>query len=274
MYTLFLSALLLSQPTPSDDIGRGLLLHMDSQCETVRESALTIKDVAWQEDRKGYFWVNRPIGKCWPSVRPFQSIAEALELARVEDKPLGTVEERGLGSQLLDPPSPEGQAIFEAYTTIPFPVPVPKGKMPAYSAKTIRTIFNRVYRKPSASIGGVSAQLVYDVVMKDRVHDEVELWLKVLRATTSQRRKALGRAYAQAAKQPGFEPYTYLAGVAEQLLGKDAPLDGYRVVGTVLRRSLDGTLGTVVTLFVQVLDDYDPEFAKQVRKPLLTARGS
>lgn len=108
-------------------------------------------------------------------------------------------------------------------------------------------------------------------MMKARVRAEVELWLKVLAATSPQQRKALGRAYTEAVKQPGFDSYTYLSGVSEQLLGKDAPLEAYRVVGIVLRRTLDGTLGTVTTLWVQVLDDYDPEFAKGARA-LLAAR--
>lgn len=259
MHALVLS-LFLSQTAPPDAFGRGLLRQLAGTCEPVAESPLTVKVAAYEQRDAGSVrvWTAWPIGRCWPPRgRPFQLIADALEVARLEDGPLG--------AEVTVPPVDASRTAFTTLTTVPFPPAVEATTMPAYSVKTIRSVFTRVYRKPTATLDGVSAQLVYDTVMKARVRTEVDLWLKVLGATKPQQRKTLGRAYAEAAKQPGFESYSYLSGLSEQLLGKGAPREAYRVLGIVLRRTLDGTLGTVTTLWVQVLEDYDPELAKGAR---------
>ncbi|MCU0698795.1 MAG: hypothetical protein MUC96_20020 [Myxococcaceae bacterium] len=264
--TATLLALLLSQSTP-DAFGRGLLHRLAVTCAPAESSTLTLKVAAMDSLGDGGVvtrWKEWPVSQCRPPRgRPFSLIASALTFAATEEGPIG--------AEVVRPDiDAEDHVAFAKLVGVPYPKPSQPGELPKYSPKLIRTVFDRVYRKPDQDVGGVRAQLVYDVIFKDRVRAEVKEWVLFLGSTTPRQRSDLAKAYAAAARRPDFESFTHLSGVAKQV-APELSLGGFRVAGIILRRSADGTLPTVLNLWVRVLDDYDPELAKETRAALLRA---
>jgi hypothetical protein len=266
--TSFVAALILSQANASPEaFRRGLLHRLAGTCAQAESSSLTLKVAAMDALPDGGVvtrWKAWPVGRCTPPRgRPFELIASALSLATMEDGPIG--------AEAVRPPfGAEDREGFAKLTGVPYPPPPAPGELPRYSVKTILTVFERVYRRPTQDLGGVRAQLVYDAIFKERVRAEVKAWQAVLSGTTPRQRSELAKAYAEAARTEGFDAFTHLNAVAKQV-APELPLDGFRVVGIILRRSADGTLPTVLGLMVRVLDEYDREFAKETRAGLLRA---
>jgi len=141
-----------------------------------------------------------------------------------------------------------------------------------FNAKKLSALFDRIYVKPTDTVGGMPGQLVYDVFFKDAVTRFArEVALIKSKVPAAQLAKLL-KAYQAAAKQDGsrFRGAPYLKQAAVTALPGDpeqAPRAG-RTLGVMLRRTADGTWPTINHLLRKVVTDYDPELARELGKSL------
>ncbi len=132
----------------------------------------------------------------------------------------------------------------------------------SYNPAAVDAIMKVLYVAPSDGKLGASAQLLYDVGFKDMVRETAS---EVGRYTQT---KGWLAAKTERAKKMLATPNSYLRGsydawanelpAAKPADGEEAYGDG-GLVGTLIRRSLDGTLPPMLTAFGRALKDYDPE---------------
>jgi hypothetical protein len=136
----------------------------------------------------------------------------------------------------------------------------------AYDPAAIQAAFDRVYPKPSALLGGVPAQKVYDLLFKDWVEGRAEVLADALGRPGLLADRA--QEYRTATAAAGFNGPGFAYDLARKLEG---PLKHEeRFLGMLLRRQLDGTLPTIVGCLRRVLRDYDPATFRRL-DPGLTA---
>jgi hypothetical protein len=141
-----------------------------------------------------------------------------------------------------------------------------------FDAKKLSALFDRIYVKPTETLGTATAQEVYDVLFKDavtRFAREVALIKGAL--SKAQLAKQL-KAYQAAAKDGGgkFKGTTYLKETAATVLPKEQEPSARagRTLGVILRRTADGTWPIVNKLLKKVVADYDPPLAEELGKTL------
>lgn len=142
-----------------------------------------------------------------------------------------------------------------------------------YTIKQLQGLYDKLYRKPGAKLGELSAQAVYNVVLAGTV-TRFAREVAFIHARLSKPQLAkLAKDYAAAAqakeKEGGVAFYgpSWLQQQARALLAPDSVLTGVhsgRTLGTMLRRMDDGTWPTVLTLLKKVLKDYDPALLKEL----------
>lgn len=141
-----------------------------------------------------------------------------------------------------------------------------------YNAKKLSALFDRIYFKPTDTVGGTSGQEVYDVFFKDAVARFArEVALIKSNVPNAQLAKLL-KSYQAAAKDEGgrFRGPAHLKQAAAAALPNDpeqAARAG-RTLGVMLRRTADGTWTTIDRLLKKVVTDYDPVLAKELGKSL------
>lgn len=265
MHALLLTLVLAQAPAP--DLDHGLMLWFAMNCAEATpqfpaQGPTLVLPAPRSEQRDGGWvtvWAAKELTRCaLPRSRPQDFVEIARGLTRLPPAELGAT--------LEFPPEYTEHSGFTALTGEKFLERVAPPAMPAYSARWLRQVFKALYRPPTGKLDGVSTQLVYDVVAKDTVRREARRWQFVLQTLTPARRLALARSYAREVKRAGasFDAWTYLTGVQKAELGPQAQWGDERVLGTILRRSLDGTLPTVLQLWQQVIDAYDPEFSREL----------
>ena len=141
-----------------------------------------------------------------------------------------------------------------------------------FSAKKLAALFDRIYFKPTDTVGGTTGQEVYDVFFKDAVTRFArEVALIKANVPDAQLGKLL-KAYQTAAKEQGakFRGPAYLKDVAATTLVKEPEQSARagRTLGVMLRRTADGTWSTINRLLKKVVTDYDPALATEIGKAL------
>jgi len=142
-----------------------------------------------------------------------------------------------------------------------------------YEARRLKQLFDRLSFKPTDQVGSITAQQLYDLMLKNRVtrfaRDVAFIKANVPKAKLAK----LLKEYRAAIQDKGaaFDGPAYLREVALTALPQDQEPESARngqTLGTMLRRIGDGTWPTVVTILKKVLADYDPELFKELGKKL------
>lgn len=141
-----------------------------------------------------------------------------------------------------------------------------------FDPKKVSALFDRVYVKPTENVGLITGQAVYDHFFKGFVTRFAREVAFVQASVSRPELAKMTKAYQAAAKQAGakFDGLGYLRQTASNALAKDpeqAARAG-RTLGTILRRTADGTWPTLDRLLRKVIADYDPTLSEELRKTL------
>lgn len=141
--------------------------------------------------------------------------------------------------------------------------------LPTYEAKKIEALFDRLYLKPADPVGALTGQAIYDLILKSSVTRFLREAVVLKKKLPAAKLKSLAKEYQAAAKEQGesFNGPTYLAKVVEKQLGPaddESPIHDGRTLGTMLRRTADGTWPTVTKLLNKLVKAYDPPLAKEI----------
>jgi hypothetical protein len=138
-----------------------------------------------------------------------------------------------------------------------------------YDAKNLQTLFDRVYVKPSEKVGAYSAQEIYDALLKDYATNLANNVAFIEERVPKAKMAKLAKDYQDAAKKGGNDFYgpNFLRDISRGVVDQEVTGDVVqreRLLGTILRRQMDGTWPTVIKLLKKVLQDYDPKLSKEV----------
>jgi hypothetical protein len=144
------------------------------------------------------------------------------------------------------------------------------GVLRLFNGKAFRVAFNKLYKKPRKKFQGLILGKIYNVTLKDYCRDAADIISHVLS------NKALFQQWADnylllAKTDTTFDGVKYEEKAADTLIGKalyaklNCCTSGDRLVGTMLRRQIDGSLPDLLYCFKTVLHDYDPEYYKKIK---------
>jgi sporulation protein YlmC with PRC-barrel domain len=137
-----------------------------------------------------------------------------------------------------------------------------------YNGLAVKAAFDKLYQKPTATYKGIALKKIYDLSFQQYVRDVTTIIIKVTA------NKAVFEAQAKlyltkATTDPEFEGINFTMNATQTILGDyktECVFEYYRerVVGTMLRRQIDGSLPILLTSLKTLLKDYDPTFYNQV----------
>lgn len=137
-----------------------------------------------------------------------------------------------------------------------------------FSGVGVQAAFTKLYQKPTATFKGLTTKKIYDISFKDYVRDITNIIIKV--TANKPVFEAQAKLYfTKATTDPEFEGIGFTSTATEAILGTymtECLSDYYRerIVGTMLRRQIDGSLPVLLTSLKTLLKDYDPTFYAQV----------
>jgi hypothetical protein len=134
------------------------------------------------------------------------------------------------------------------------------GAFVAYDPAALDAAFKAMYVKPTVTLGGVPASVVYQTLFKDNVAQKAE----VIAAALSKKGflPAKAKDYLKHVRDPKFDATTWQYDAVKD--AGDPIASEARLVGTLVRRQADGTLPAMVKMLRAVLRDYDPETLKKL----------
>ena len=137
-----------------------------------------------------------------------------------------------------------------------------------FSAKKLSALFDRIYFKPTDTVGGTTGQEAYDVFFKHAVTRFAREVALIKSDVPNAQMGKLLKAYQTAAKEQGgkFRGPAYLKEAAATALAKEPEQSARagRTLGVMLRRTADGTWTTINRLLKKVVADYDPTLANEI----------
>lgn len=147
------------------------------------------------------------------------------------------------------------------------------GALPKYDAKQLQKLFDQLRVKPADQVGAFTAQQLYDLALKKRL-TRVARDAAFIKASVPKAKLAkLLKDYKAAIQEQGggFSGPRHLKLVAMEVLPLDQGPESARsgqTLGTILRRTNDGTWPVVVALLKKLLAEYDPELFKELGSKL------
>ena len=134
------------------------------------------------------------------------------------------------------------------------------GPFVAYDPAALDAAFTAMYVKPTVTLGGVPASVVYQTLFKDNVAQKAEVIAAALTKKGFLASKA--KDYLAHVRDPKFDASAWQYDAVKDA---GAPLASEaRLVGTLVRRQADGTLPAVIKMLRTVLGDYDPDTLKKL----------
>jgi hypothetical protein len=138
-----------------------------------------------------------------------------------------------------------------------------------YDPKAIQVVFDNLYVKPSEGVFGYSAQQFYDVVFKNQVASIAEVLARLLKKPGFIQSQSAGFLRGFETLDEFYSPEYALESI-EKLYGehrstfdKSTWWDAW-LMGTLLRRHIDGSLPTLLQILRTVLSDYDKKTFKEL----------
>jgi hypothetical protein len=136
-----------------------------------------------------------------------------------------------------------------------------------YSPLGVQAAFNKLYQKPTSTYKGIGLQKLYNVSAKQYVRDATDMII----AITAKKPiwDAQVKKYVQLATTDeefymgSFADETYTKIFGEQEAKECAPYAN-KMIGSMLRRSGDGTLPVLLVCLKTMLKDYDLEYYNKV----------
>ncbi len=124
-----------------------------------------------------------------------------------------------------------------------------------YNAPALTAAFNKIYRKPNASVAGYALGVVYNGLFKADVAERLKKWQPILKnkAWLPKKTAEMTQKFKTSAEFSGSEVYYKFA--------EELKLDDHSQVGFLIRRDADGSLPAILGALKMILQDYDPATA-------------
>ncbi len=141
-----------------------------------------------------------------------------------------------------------------------------------YSAPGLQAAFDKVYVKPTESFEGYSIRKLYNLTMKEYMHDFTKFMVAVMNNKPAFV-KASSDYLLKAKTDKNFDVYLASARALNMVFPTDRSRQQFpnfedhissSTMGSLVRRQCDGTLPTMLKCLKTVLTDYDPEALKLI----------
>jgi len=138
-----------------------------------------------------------------------------------------------------------------------------------FNADAIQSVFDSLYCKPTKKFKGFSYQKIYDLTLKKFCQESAEVIIEILKDKTQFEKLAVNYKEA-AAENSQFVGTSYTYQATKKIFGEyyyqKYPCTGASyILGTMMRRQLDGTLPVLLKCFKKILEDYDPVYYKEMK---------
>lgn len=138
-----------------------------------------------------------------------------------------------------------------------------------FNADAIQAVFDSLYKKPGTMFKNISYQKIYDITLKKFCRESAKIISDVLKNKAGFEKWA-GNYKKAATENSEFRGTSYAYDAYKSILGENYVSEGYCVgpsyiIGTMMRRQLDGTLSVLLKCFKKILQDYDPVYYKEVK---------
>ena len=141
--------------------------------------------------------------------------------------------------------------------------------MNVFNADAIQAAFDSLYCKPEKKFKAFTYQQIYDLTLKKFCRESAEIIAQIFKKKPLFEQLSAGYKKS-AAENSQFVGTTYTHEATEKIFGENyyqtfSCSGASYILGTMMRRQCDGSLPVLLKCFKKVLEDYDPDYYKEVK---------